>query len=166
MTEHSKNEIFHASSFLQGHNAAYVEQLYARFSNDPDSVDEAWAEFFRQLGDADTQVKAEATGPSWARRSSYAADDLTAALTGEWPAEEAREAGKFEASVGGAVEGFQLELFHEDAFLPVHSASQASFSVEIACSQSSTSLAIAAGFWRSGLESHASLSPMSRSAVP
>ncbi|SFC95651.1 2-oxoglutarate dehydrogenase E1 component [Tropicimonas isoalkanivorans] len=94
MTEHSKNEIFHASSFLQGHNAAYVEQLYARFSNDPDSVDEAWAEFFRQLGDADTQVKAEATGPSWARRSSYAADDLTAALTGEWPAEEAREAGK------------------------------------------------------------------------
>ena len=31
MTEHSRNDIFHASSFLQGHNAEYVEQLYARY---------------------------------------------------------------------------------------------------------------------------------------
>ena len=31
MTEHSPNDIFRASSFLQGQNATYVEQLYARF---------------------------------------------------------------------------------------------------------------------------------------
>ncbi|WP_068114110.1 2-oxoglutarate dehydrogenase E1 component [Tropicimonas marinistellae] len=94
MTEHSKNDIFHASSFLQGHNAEYVEQLYARYSSDPESVDQAWAEFFRQLGDAETEVRAEATGPSWARHSGYVADELTAALTGEWPADEVKDAGK------------------------------------------------------------------------
>ncbi|MEM1362684.1 MAG: 2-oxoglutarate dehydrogenase E1 component [Pseudomonadota bacterium] len=67
MTEQSKNDIFHASSFLQGQNAAYIEQLYARYANDPASVDEAWAEFFRGLGDPELDVKAEAAGASWGR---------------------------------------------------------------------------------------------------
>ncbi|MGB0658670.1 MAG: 2-oxoglutarate dehydrogenase E1 component [Mangrovicoccus sp.] len=69
MTEISRNEIFHASSFLQGPNAAYIEQLYAQYANDPNSVDEAWQEFFSQLGDAEMDVKAEASGPSWANPS-------------------------------------------------------------------------------------------------
>ena len=41
MTEHSPNDIFRASSFLQGQNATYVEQLYARYAADPASVDAA-----------------------------------------------------------------------------------------------------------------------------
>jgi len=52
MTDHPQNDQFHASSFLQGANAEYVEQLYARFSNDPAAVDATWAAFFRSLGDA------------------------------------------------------------------------------------------------------------------
>ena len=35
MTEQSPNDIFHASSFMQGHNAEYLEQLYAQYANDP-----------------------------------------------------------------------------------------------------------------------------------
>jgi len=35
MTEQSPNDVFHASSFLQGHNAEYVEQLYARYADNP-----------------------------------------------------------------------------------------------------------------------------------
>ena len=87
MTEQSPNDLFHASSFMQGHNAEYLEQLYARYADDPNAVDEAWAEFFRQLGDGETDVKAEAKGPSWARGDWPPAldDDMTAALTGEWP---------------------------------------------------------------------------------
>ena len=53
MTEHSQNDVFQASSFLQGQNAEYIEQLYARYANDPASVDDAWASFFRQLGDSE-----------------------------------------------------------------------------------------------------------------
>jgi 2-oxoglutarate dehydrogenase E1 component len=97
MTEQPTNDIFHASSFMQGHNAEYLEQLYAQYAGDPNAVDAAWAEFFRQLGDAELDVKAEAQGPSWARADwpPQPSDDLTAALTGEWavPATEARAAG-------------------------------------------------------------------------
>ncbi|MDX2483842.1 MAG: 2-oxoglutarate dehydrogenase E1 component [Pseudodonghicola sp.] len=96
MTEHTSNDQLHASSFMQGANAEYLEQLYARYANDPAAVDAAWADFFRQLGDADLDVKAEAQGPSWSRSDwpLVPNDDLTAALTGEWPAAEAKAAGE------------------------------------------------------------------------
>jgi 2-oxoglutarate dehydrogenase E1 component len=96
MTDQSPNDIFHASSFMQGHNAEYLEQLYARYANDPKAVDEVWQEFFRQLGDTELDVKAEASGPSWARNDWPPAleDDLTGALTGEWATpKEAKGAG-------------------------------------------------------------------------
>ena len=67
MTDQSANEQFHASSFMQGHNAAYLEQLYAQYAHDPNTVDSAWQAFFQALGDADLDVKADASGPSWAR---------------------------------------------------------------------------------------------------
>ncbi|OUS38263.1 2-oxoglutarate dehydrogenase E1 component [Rhodobacterales bacterium 56_14_T64] len=97
MTEQSPNDLFHASSFMQGHNAEYLEQLYARYANDPGAVDAAWGEFFRQMGDAELDVKAEAQGPSWARKDwpPQPDDELTSALTGEWAAPvETKAAGK------------------------------------------------------------------------
>ncbi|WP_375689063.1 2-oxoglutarate dehydrogenase E1 component [Pseudooceanicola sp. LIPI14-2-Ac024] len=96
MTEQSSNDLFHASSFMQGHNAEYLEQLYAQYANDPASVDASWAEFFRSLGDDDRAVKAEAAGASWSRPDwpPQPSDDLTAALDGMWPAPaEAKGAG-------------------------------------------------------------------------
>ncbi|TCS60013.1 2-oxoglutarate dehydrogenase E1 component [Primorskyibacter sedentarius] len=87
MTDQSPNDQFHASSFMQGHNAEYLEQMYARYANDPNAVDDAWQAFFRQLGDDDLSVKAEAAGPSWGRADwpPMPGDELTSALTGEWP---------------------------------------------------------------------------------
>lgn len=96
MTDQTPNDAFHASSFLQGANADYVEQLYARFAADPGSVDAAWAAFFHSLGDAELDVKRQAKGASWDRPDwpPQPTDDLTAALTGEWPvAKEAKGAG-------------------------------------------------------------------------
>ena len=96
MTDQSANEQFHASSFMQGHNAAYLEQLYAQYAHDPNTVDSAWQAFFQALGDADLDVKADASGPSWTRKDwpPQPTDDLTAALTGEWmpPPQEAAAA--------------------------------------------------------------------------
>ncbi|MBK5933273.1 2-oxoglutarate dehydrogenase E1 component [Rhodovulum imhoffii] len=87
MTDQSPNDAFHGSSFLQGHNAEYIEQLYARYANDPAAVDEAWQQYFKSLGDDEVTVKREASGPSWARRDWPPApnDELTAALDGQWP---------------------------------------------------------------------------------
>ncbi|MBV0913029.1 2-oxoglutarate dehydrogenase E1 component [Anianabacter salinae] len=94
MTDQSSNDVFHASSFMQGHNAAYLDQLYARWANDPSAVDDAWQEFFRTLGDDEGAVKSEAAGPSWARTDwpPIPNDELTAALDGQWAADPARDA--------------------------------------------------------------------------
>ena len=97
MTDQSPNDQFHASSFMQGHNAEYLEQLYARYANDPNAVDEAWQKFFKEMGDDDAAVTAEAAGPSWARADwpPMPQDDLTSALTGEYPKEpEAKAVGE------------------------------------------------------------------------
>ena len=97
MTEQSPNSQFHASSFLNGANADYVDQLAARYAADPASVDAQWADFFRSLGDSEAEARKQAAGPSWARNDwpQSPVDELTAAMTGEWgvPA-EAKGAGK------------------------------------------------------------------------
>jgi 2-oxoglutarate dehydrogenase E1 component len=87
MTDQPANDQFKASSFLQGHNAAYVEQLYARYATDPTAVDAAWADYFRSLGDDAEDVAAEAQGPSWARADWPPAPsgELISALDGQWP---------------------------------------------------------------------------------
>ncbi|RBW52264.1 2-oxoglutarate dehydrogenase E1 component [Ruegeria sp. A3M17] len=95
MTEHTPNSAFHASSFMQGHNAEYLEQLYAQYAKDPNAVDAAWVDFFRAMGDATPDVQREAEGPSWARTDwpPMPTDDLTGALTGEWAEIDAKAAG-------------------------------------------------------------------------
>ena len=87
MNDQSPNATFHDSSFLQGHNAAYVEQLYGQWAKDASAVDAAWDAFFRSLGDDEATVTREAKGASWHRADWPPApsDDTTAALTGEWP---------------------------------------------------------------------------------
>src|SRR5690554_5183033 len=87
MTDQSPNDQFRSSSFMQGHNAEYLEQLYARYATDPNAVDEAWRKFFQEMGDDDADVTAEAAGPSWARGDwpPMPQDDLTSALTGQYP---------------------------------------------------------------------------------
>jgi len=97
MTDQSPNDQFRSSSFMQGHNAEYLEQLYARYADDPNAVDEAWRDFFKDMGDEDADIAAEAAGPSWARADwpPMPQDDLTSALTGEYPAElEAKAVGE------------------------------------------------------------------------
>ena len=99
MTEQTPNDQFHASSFLQSHNAEYIEQLYARYATDPNAVDASWQAWFKALGDAEADVTAEAAGPSWHRADwpPVPNDDLTAALDGQWPLEPQKAAEKVKA---------------------------------------------------------------------
>jgi 2-oxoglutarate dehydrogenase E1 component len=115
MTDQSPNAVFHASSFLQGHNADYIEHLHARYADNPGSVDESWRAFFAALGDAPAQARAEAAGPSWARTDwpPQPNDDLTAALDGQWPASPAKAAEKIAAKAqekGASLTEAQLRL--------------------------------------------------------
>jgi len=97
MNDHSPNNGMTSESFLAGHNADYVEALQARHATDPASVDDVWQAYFQSLNETAQDAQAAAQGPSWARGDwpPMPADELTSALTGEWPAPpEKKDAGK------------------------------------------------------------------------
>ncbi len=54
------------TSFLFGANAPFIEELYARFLADPNSVDAEWQTFFGALAEQKGDVLAEVRGASWA----------------------------------------------------------------------------------------------------
>ncbi|MGG7568661.1 2-oxoglutarate dehydrogenase E1 component [Rhodovulum sp. DZ06] len=89
MTDQSNNDAFHSSSFLQGHNAEYVEYLYARWAQNPGDVDDEWRRYFASLSEDPSGATAAAAGPSWERTDwpPQVKGDLTASLTGEWEEE-------------------------------------------------------------------------------
>ncbi len=51
MSRQDANAAFALSSFLQGTNATYIDEIYARYEQDPASVDSEWQEFFKSLKD-------------------------------------------------------------------------------------------------------------------
>ncbi len=90
MSRQEANEAFQLSSFLYGGNAAYLEDLYARYQEDPGSVDQSWQAFFTGLKDNRDDVLREARGAPW-KRSDWpiaANGELVSALDGDWAAVE------------------------------------------------------------------------------
>lgn len=86
MARQDANNAFAMTSFLYGGNAAYIEDLYARFKEDPGSLDETWRDFFSNLSDEKADVLKEARGASWKRPDwpISANGDLINALDGNW----------------------------------------------------------------------------------
>ncbi|MFZ0607393.1 MAG: 2-oxoglutarate dehydrogenase E1 component, partial [Xanthobacteraceae bacterium] len=91
MSRQDANAAFALTSFLYGGNAAYIDNLYARYETDPKSVDTEWQAFFQSLKDDAGDVAKNADGPSWGRPDwpPLPGGDLVAALDGNWA-----EAGK------------------------------------------------------------------------
>ncbi len=56
----------HPTSFLNGVNATFVAELYAKYLSDPASVDPEWTAFFTSLGDDAATLSQELRGASWA----------------------------------------------------------------------------------------------------
>lgn len=88
MSKNSANDEFERTSFLFGANATFVEGLYAKYQEDPNSVDADWRTYFSSLGDDKADVLKEAKGPSWARADwpVHANGELVSALDSNWPA--------------------------------------------------------------------------------
>ena len=86
MSRQDANAAFARTSFLYGGNAAYIEDLYARYESDPAAVDGEWRAFFESLRDGPAEVLKSAQGPSW-KRADWpipARDELVSALDGNW----------------------------------------------------------------------------------
>ena len=84
MSRQDANAAFAQTSFLYGGNAAYVEDLYARYESDPNAVDAEWRTFFQSLKDDAADVRKVARGPSWKRPHwpQPARGELISALSG------------------------------------------------------------------------------------
>ena len=89
MNEQSSNEFFHGSSFMQGQNAEYLENLQSNFKKNPKSVDVAWQAFFQSLDAGVNQTLNTPIKPSWIRQDwpLNPSDEFTSAFTGEWSAD-------------------------------------------------------------------------------
>ncbi|HMO42987.1 MAG TPA: hypothetical protein PKB04_06630, partial [Phenylobacterium sp.] len=59
------NEVLAETSFLYGGNLAFVEDLYARWAENPNSVEASWRAFFASLHDRAEEIKRGAGKPGW-----------------------------------------------------------------------------------------------------
>ncbi|MDN2580027.1 2-oxoglutarate dehydrogenase E1 component [Aquibium sp. ELW1220] len=80
------NDQFSLTSFLYGGNATYIEELYASWQDDPNSVDAEWRDFFGALKDDAGDIRKNARGASWERANwpLKANGELVSALDGDW----------------------------------------------------------------------------------
>jgi 2-oxoglutarate dehydrogenase E1 component len=85
------NQVLSETSFLYGANAAFVEDLYARWAGDPNAVEPSWRAFFGSLHEQADQVKRAAEKPAWTPVGpAPVRSELIAAMDGLWPAVEAK----------------------------------------------------------------------------
>src|SRR6267378_7200706 len=55
------------TTFLTGANAGFIAELYARFLEDPNAVDESWRGFFSEMGEDAPAALAELRTPVWSK---------------------------------------------------------------------------------------------------
>src|SRR3954471_19652113 len=99
MSRQDANEAFLNTAFLYGANAGYIEDLYARYQENPTSVDAEWQAFFGALKDDKQSVAKSARGASWTPPNwTIAANgELVSALDGNWAQVEKAVGDKIQA---------------------------------------------------------------------
>jgi 2-oxoglutarate dehydrogenase E1 component len=89
------NQVLSETSFLYGGNAAFVEDLYAKWAADQSSVEPSWRAFFGSLHEQADTVRKAALAPPWTPKTvAQTRPDWLSALDGMWPAVEAKVAAK------------------------------------------------------------------------
>ena len=61
----SKNTIYKKTSFLAGNNSEFINEFYADYITDPNSLPVSWRKFFEGLSDDEKLVFEDLNGPSW-----------------------------------------------------------------------------------------------------
>ncbi|MCH9806496.1 MAG: 2-oxoglutarate dehydrogenase E1 component [Alphaproteobacteria bacterium] len=86
MSRQALNQSFLQTSFLDGGNAAYIEEMQEQYARNPGSVPDQWRHFFESLQEGAGSPETEPTNPSWAVPLSQLQTngDLVSALTGDY----------------------------------------------------------------------------------
>ena len=61
----SNNTIYKKTSFLAGNNSEFINEFYANYIADPNSLPESWRKFFDGLSDDQKLIYDNLRGPSW-----------------------------------------------------------------------------------------------------
>src|SRR5512134_2259213 len=90
MSRQALNESFLRTSFLNGVNAAYIEEMQAQYARNPGSVGDEWRHFFESLHEEQASADAAAQTASWGTPLDELQNngELVAALTGDYQATE------------------------------------------------------------------------------
>ena len=67
MSSSNNNTIYKKTSFLAGNNSEFINEFYADYISDPDSLPEGWKIFFDGLSDDEKLIYDNINGPSWSR---------------------------------------------------------------------------------------------------
>ncbi len=108
------------TDFLAGIDAAYLEDLQARYHQNPASVDASWRAFFGELDDDGKRVAKNAEGPVWKRTNwpLKPKSEMVSVLDGDWSWLETQVKdkikGKAEAK-GAAITQEQLQAAARDS---------------------------------------------------
>ncbi len=99
MARQDANDAFLQTAFLYGANAGYIEDLYARYQENPASVDAQWQAFFGALKDDKQAVAKSARGASWKKPNwpIHANGEIVSALDGNWAQVEKAVGDKIQA---------------------------------------------------------------------
>ena len=65
-SSNNNNNIYKKTSFLEGNNSSFIEDLYSDYLSDPRSLPESWKVFFEGLKENKDLVYKSSQGPSWA----------------------------------------------------------------------------------------------------
>ena len=104
------------STVLSGGNAEYLERLYERYAQNPESLSPEWRAFFaREAGKPNGGSVAD--GPSWARKDwpLAANGELTAAMDGDWGEVEKVLKPKVEARAPAAATSAEVHQATQDS---------------------------------------------------
>ena len=67
MSSSNNNTIYKKTSFLAGNNSEFINEFYADYISDPNSLPESWRKFFEGLSDDEKLIYDNLNGPSWSR---------------------------------------------------------------------------------------------------
>ena len=110
MSRQAANQQFLQTSFLNGVNAPYIEEMQEQYEKNPGSVTDEWRHFFESLKDDQRRSAGVRNGePSWAaplEELQGSGGELIAALTGDYGEQERSLRDKIQAQAH--INGFEL----------------------------------------------------------
>ncbi len=65
MSSSKNNTTYKKTSFLAGNNSEFINEFYADYISDPQSLPESWRQFFEGLSDEQKLIHNDLKGPSW-----------------------------------------------------------------------------------------------------